>query len=147
MADVYALEFVGGPDGTSMPPKKLDGRLVSAKKRRTRAAKPTSVVLNVGDRLYIGKLPQDAVLQALTVNTDTSFGTTTLSIGTTLQPTKYVNGKTVTATDVPTGIGPSAAAARNAPVTADEDLWVTIGTAAIAAAVLATFYMEYTIAT
>jgi len=146
MADVYALEFVGGPDGTSMPPKKLDGRLVSAKKRRTRAAKPLTI-LNVGDRLYIGKLPQDAVLQALTVNTDTSFGTTTLSIGTTLQPTKYVNGKTVTTTDTPTAIGPSAAAARNAPVTADEDLWVTIGTAAVPAAVLATFYMEYTIAT
>ena len=146
MADVYALEFVGGPDGTLQPPKKLDGRVVSAKKRRTRAVKPLTI-LNVGDRLYIGKLPQDAVLQTLSCNTDTSFGTTTLSVGTTSQPTKYVNARTLTSTDAPAAIGPSAASARNAPVTADEDLWVTIGTAAIPAAVLATFYMEYTIAT
>ena len=139
MADVYALEFVGGPDGTLQPPKKLDGRVVSAKKRRTRAVKPLTI-LNVGDRLYIGKLPQDAVLQTLSCNTDTSFGTTS-------QPTKYVNARTLTSTDAPAAIGPSAASARNAPVTADEDLWVTIGTAAIPAAVLATFYMEYTIAT
>jgi hypothetical protein len=146
MADLYALEFVGGPDGTQQPPKKLDGRVVSAKKRRTRAVKPQTI-LNVGDRLYIGKLPQDAVLHTLSGNTDTSLGTTTLSIGTTGQPAKYVNGATLTATNTPTGFGPRASAAIGAPVQADEDLWITIGTAAIPAAVVAAFYLEYTIAT
>ena len=146
MADLYALEFVGGPDGTQQPPKKLDGRIVSAKKRRTRASKPATI-LNVGDRLYIGKLPQDAVLHTLSVNTDTSFGTTTLSVGTTATPAKYVNGRTVTATDTPTAFGPRAAVAGNAPTTGDEDLFITIGTAAGMAAVIALFYLEYTIAT
>lgn len=146
MADLYALEFVGGPDGTLQPPRKLDGRVVSAKKRRTRASKP-STILNVGDRLYIGKLPQDAVLQTLSVNSDTSFGSTTLSVGTTALPAKYVNAKTMTNTDAPSAIGPRAAIAQQAPVTGDEDLFVTIGSAAIPAAVIATFYMEYTIAT
>ncbi len=146
MADIYALEFVGGPDGTQQPPKKLDGRIVGAKKRRTRAVKPTTI-LNVGDRLYIGKLPQDAVLQAITGNTDTSLGTTTLSVGTTLQPTKYVNAATLTATNVPTALGPRAAAATLQPIAADEDLWITVGVAAIPAAVVAAFFFEYTIAT
>lgn len=146
MSDLYALEFVGGPDGTVQPPRKLDGRVVSAKKRRTRAVKPQTI-LNVGDRLYIGKLPQDAVLQQLSCNTDTSLGSTTLSVGTTAQPAKYANGRTVTTTDAPSTIGPRAAIAGQAPVSFDEDLWVTIGGAAIPAAVVAVFGMEYTIAT
>jgi len=147
MAQYYALEFVGGPDGTVQPPKKLDGRIVSAKKRRTRAVKSTTQILAVGDMLYIGKLPEDAVMQSLICNTDTSLGTTTLSIGTLAQPTKYVNARTLTTTDVPSALGPRAAAAVNGPVSADEDIWVTIGVAAIPAAVIAVFYMEYTIAT
>ena len=49
MADLYGLEFVGGPDGTQNPPKKLDGRIVGAKKRRTRSTKPATI-LAVGDR-------------------------------------------------------------------------------------------------
>lgn len=146
MADLYALEFVGGPDGTRQPPKKLDGRLVSAKKRRTRAEKP-AIALAVGDRLYLGKLPQGGVLNLISGNADTSLGTTTLSIGTTANPTKYVNAKTLTATDVPTAIGPKASAGVLQPAAADEDIWLTVGTAAIAAGVVLSFSWEYTIST
>ncbi len=145
MADVYALEFVGGPDGTQQPPKKLDGRLVGAKKRRTRAAKPATI-LNVGDRLYIGKLPQAGVLTLITGNTDTSLGTATLSIGTTAVPNKYVNARTLTATDTPTALGPRASASQLQPAASDEDLWLTVGVAAIPANVVATIAWEYTIA-
>ena len=145
MADLYALEFVGGPDGTQQPPKKLDGRMVGAKKRRTRGTKPTTI-LNIGDRLYLGKLPQGAVLQSIIANTDTSFGTATLSVGTTAAPTKYVNAKTLTATDTPTSLGPKAASAILGPAAVDEDLWLTVGVAAIPAVVVAAFFLEYTIA-
>lgn len=146
MADLYAIEFVGGPDGTAQPPKKLDGRLVSAKKRRTRATKPATI-LAVGDRLYLGKLPQGGALHLIDGLTDTSLGTTTLSVGTKADPTKYVNAKTLTATDTPTSLGPKAAAGVQQPVTADEDIWLTIGVAAIPANVVARFSFEYTIST
>lgn len=146
MADLYALEFVGGPDKTLMPAKKLDGRLVSAKKRRTRAVKP-STILNIGDRLYIGKLPQGGVLQHIDAVTDTTFGTATLSIGTTAVPNKYANARTLTATDVPTVLGPRATAAVLQPAEADEELWLTVGVAAIAAATIAAIRWEYTIST
>lgn len=146
MADLYALEFVGGPDGTLQPPKKLDGRLVSAKKRRTRAVKP-AIALAVGDRLYLGKLPQGGVLNLISGNADTSLGTTTLSVGTTANPTKYVNGKTLTATDAPSAIGPKASAGVLQPVAADEDIWLTVGTAGIPAGVVLSFSWEYTIST
>lgn len=147
MADIYANEFVGGPDGTQMPPKKLDARIVGAKKRRTRATKPTTAILNVGDRLYVGKLPQGALLQSVIGNVDTSLGTTTLSVGTSANPTKYVNAQTLTTTDRPTSLGPRASAAVLDPVTADEHLWVTIGVAAIPATVVGAFFFEYTITT
>ena len=147
MADFYATEFVGGPDGTLQPPKKLDGRLVSAKKRRTRATKPTTSALAVGDRLYLGKLPQGGVMHSIGGVTDTSLGTTTLSVGTTAAFGKYVNGKTLTTIDQPSSIGPKASAAVAGAVTADEDIWLTVGVAAIPAAVIAQFFFEYTIST
>ena len=146
MADYYATEFVGAVDGTANPPKKLDGRLVGAKKRRVRATKP-AVTLNAGDRFYIGKAPQGSSVRSFVGVTDTSFGTSTISIGTTANPTKYVNAKTLTQTDVPTGLGPKASAFVAAPLTADEDLWATIGTAAIASNVIAAIKLEYTIST
>lgn len=146
MADYYALEFVGGPDGTSNPPKKLDPRLVGAKERSVRAVKP-STILNPGDRLYIGKNPMGAVIHSITAISDTSFGGTTLSIGTTAVPTKYVNAKTMTNTDVLTALGPKASAFVAAPVSANEDLWVTIGVEAIPAAVIAAFAFAYKIST
>lgn len=146
MADLYAVEFVGGPDNTQQPPKKLDGRLVGAKKRRTRAVKP-STILNVGDRLYIGKLPQAGVFTQISAVADVSLGSATLSVGTTAVPAKYVNARTLTATDVPTSIGPRAAAAILQPVDADEHLWVTVGGAAIPAATVLAIAWEYTIAT
>jgi hypothetical protein len=146
MADYYATEFVGAADGTSNPPKKLDGRLVGAKKRRNRATKP-AVTLNIGDRFYIGKVPQGGSPRAFSVNTDTSLGSATLSIGTAANPTKYVNARTVTVTDTPTGIGPRASVHVAAPLTADEHLWVTIGGASIAAGVIAAVETEYTIST
>jgi hypothetical protein len=146
MADFYATEFVGGPDGTSFPPKKLDGRLVGAKVRRTRATKPASTIA-AGDRLYIGKLPAGGSLRAIVGITDTSFATATMSVGTTASPTKYMTTKTLTATDVPTLLGPKATAFDDAPLTTDEDIWITFGTAGVASGVIAAFEMEYTIST
>lgn len=146
MADYYGLEFVGGPDGTIQPPKKLDHRLVGGKERGIRATKPQTI-LNIGDRLYVGKLVQGAVMRGFGGNFDTSLGAATLSLGTTANPTKYVNGKTITTTDINVSIGPKASAFVQQPLAADEELWITVGGAAIPAAVIGGFEMTYKIAT
>lgn len=147
MADLYGLEFVGGPDGTQSPPKKLDGRLVGAKRRATRSTKP-AINLAAGDRWYLGKVPQGAVVRAILVNTDTSFGTSTIAIGTTAVPAKYVAATTFTTpTDRPTEIGPKASAHAAAPLAADEELWATVAAATIASATVAVIEIEYTIST
>ncbi|WP_033965622.1 MULTISPECIES: hypothetical protein [unclassified Sphingomonas] len=145
MADYYGLEFVGAADGSQNPPKKLDVRMVGGKKRRVRSTKP-AVALAIGDRLYLGKLPQGASLHSISGITDTSFATTTISIGTTTIPAKYVAAKTLTATDAPTPLGPKASAFVLDPNTVDEDLWATFGVADIGAGVIAGFDIEYTTA-
>jgi hypothetical protein len=143
MADFYGLEHVGVADGTALPPKKYDFRLVSAKKRRVRSTKATGQALAVNDRLYLGKLPQGASLSGIRAIADTSLGTTTIAIGTATQPTKYATGRTLTATDVPTPIGPKASAFIAAPVDADEHLWATFTTAAVSGATVLAFDFEY----
>jgi hypothetical protein len=76
------------------------------------------------------------------VTSDTSFSTTTLSVGPLTATTKYVNAKTMTVVDVPTNIGPSGTAADDSPDVAYEDLWLTLGVGGIAGAVNCTFEVE-----
>lgn len=145
MTTYYAKEFVGVADGTQQPPLRADGRVVHAKKRVIRASKDNTNALASGDKLFIGTLPQGAVVKAIRAVTDTSFATATISIGTLASASKYVSTKTLTATDVPTDLGPKASAHVADPLSAPEDLYVTLGTAGVAAAVVAAFDVEYTI--
>lgn len=146
MADRYALEQVGAADGTQNPPKKLDGRLVGAKDRIIRASLP-GVQLAVGDRLYLGKRPAGSILHSVSGLVGASLGTTTISIGTTASPAKYVNAKTLTAVDTPTALGPTAVSAFAAPNDADEDIWMTVGVAAIPNTVVGGIRLHYSTST
>lgn len=145
MADRYALEFVGQKDGTANPPKKLDGRFVGAKERRIRASKAVLADAS-GDRIYIGTLPAGASLRAVAINTDTSLGSATIAVGTTAVPGKYVAATTFTTPlDRPTGIGPKASAHVATPLDVDEDIWVTVGAAAMPVAAIVVFELTYTV--
>ena len=141
MADFYASTFVGVKDGTKVPADRADGRQVRANECVIVAPKVAAQAYANGDRLFIGSVRAGEHVREIKVTSDTSFGTTTLSIGTTAAPTKYVNAKTMTVTDVPTLIGPKATAADDGPLSADEDIWVTLGVGGIAGGVLFTFEM------
>jgi len=145
MTDRYAVEQVGVVDGTLVPPKKLDGALVGAKRRSIRATKQV-VADAAGDRVYLGRLPQGATLKDVKFNTDTSLGTSTMAIGTTATPAKYVAATTFTTPlNVPTAIGPKASAWDDAPLTADEDVWATFAVAALPGAAIMGWELVYTI--
>ncbi|CAN5484657.1 hypothetical protein BH09PSE4_BH09PSE4_19290 [soil metagenome] len=147
MADRYALEFVGVKDGTQSPPKKHDGRLVGAKDRRIRASKAV-LADAIGDRIFIGTLPQGSSLRSISINTDTSLGSATIAIGTTGTPAKYVAATTFTTPlDKPAALGPKASAAVAAPLTADEDIWVTVAAAALPVGAIVSFEMTYSTST
>lgn len=132
MADFYANEFVGVVDGTEAPPRRADGRLVGYRPRGIRATKPAGQALAVGDRLYIGRKRAGESIADIKANVSASLATTTLDVGTDADPDKYVDGKTQTAVNTPTSIGPIAAVSDDSPDDDYEDLWLTVLTADIA---------------
>ncbi len=132
----YLDTFVGVADGTQTPNNKADGRQSGAKESITFGNKVAGVGYAIGDTVYAGRLRQGEQCVAVYVNTDTSLGATTLSLGNAANPTKYVNAATFTTPlNARTAIGPKTAQAVLGPNTADEDLYWTIGGAAIAGAV------------
>lgn len=144
MADFYLDSFVGVKDGTKNPPDRADGRKVGAKRSSIWGAKVAGVALANGDRLFIGTVRQGEAIRDIIVNTDTSLGTTTLSIGTTGTPAKYANAVTNTTVDRPVSIGPRGTAADDPPLSADEDIWVTLGVGGIGGAVNVGFELVIT---
>ncbi len=132
MADFYATEFVGVVDGTLAPPKRADARLVGYRPRGIRATKPAGQALAVNDRLYIGRKRAGESIADIKINVSASLSTTTIDIGTTADPDKYVDGATQTTADRPTSIGPIAVASAASPDADYEDLWLTVLTANIA---------------
>lgn len=143
MPDLYASTFVGVKDGTKFPPDRADGRLVGGKQSMIVAPKVAGQAIASGDRLFIGTLRAGEVLRGIRINTDTSLGTTTFSIGTTATPAKYRAAAVYTTPlNVPAYVGPNAAQAIASPLTADEDIWVTFGVAGIAGSVVMSFEMD-----
>lgn len=143
MADVYATQQVGVADGTAVPADRSDGRQVGASKIATVASKPVGTALNVNDRLYLGKKPRGCKLVDVKLVSDTSFGTTTIDIGDGTTADKYVDGKTMTVANAPTSIGPKASTVDDDPSDDEEDLYATILTANVGAAVVASFILEF----
>jgi hypothetical protein len=139
MADFYLDSFVGVKDGTKIPADAADGRKVGATDRRIIASKPAGVAWALADQIYIGFVAPGESVREILVNSDTSLGTTTLSVGPKSSTTKYVNAKTMTTVDVPTAIGPRGTAADDAPLSAPEDLWLTLGVGGVGGAVNVTF--------
>lgn len=144
MTDFYALQQVGVADGTAIPPDRSDGRQVGARKLVTLASKDTTNLLTAGsDRVYLGKKPAGYKLVDVKLVSDTSFGTTTIDIGTDDVADKYVDGATMTAVNIPTSIGPKASTVDDDPSDEEEDLYATILTTNVAAAVVASFILEF----
>lgn len=140
MASLYARTFVGVKDGTLVPSSRADGRMVGAKVSAIIAPKVIGQAVAAGDLMYIGTVRAGESIREILLNTDTSFATTTFSIGTLAAPAKYRAAAVFTTPlGVPTPVGPIASTADDDPLTADEDIWVTFAVAGIAAGVLFTF--------
>jgi hypothetical protein len=136
MTTQYLDTFVGVADGTQTPALKADGRQSGAKESTTFGNKVAGLAWASGDVIYAGRLRQGEQMVTAWINTDTSLGTSTLSLGTLTNPTKYINAATFTTPlNARAGIGPKASQAVLGPNTADEDLYWTLGVAGIAGAV------------
>jgi hypothetical protein len=152
MAVRYASQQQGVMDGTNVPANKADGRQVNADVQKILASKLAGTdAWNSGDKVYLGFKPEGRKISAIRVTTDTSFGTSTLSIGIGDDPrvgstidtaNKYVDAAThTTPLNRPTVIGPVASTLDDEPGDG-EHLWLSVGVANIAAAVVATIEIE-----
>src|SRR5579864_2388628 len=108
MATYYVSQFIGVKDGT-VPPQRADGRVVGAKESQTLGSKVAGQAWASGDKIYIGEVRSGELLIGVSALSDTTLGTTTLSIGTLLTPTKYVNAQTFTPVNIKTPLGPTIA--------------------------------------
>jgi hypothetical protein len=150
MAVKYATQQQGVADGSAVPANKADAREVNGVKSAILASKPSGTAWASGDTIYLGYKPEGHKITAIRGCTDTSWATSTLSVGVGDDPragggvttaAKYVSAKTLTATNAPTVLGPLASTMDDAPGDG-EHLWATIGTADVAAGTLATLEIE-----
>lgn len=83
------------------------------------------------DTIEVARLPKGAKVLFGVIETDTSLGTSTVAIGITSTTGKYRAAATFTATDTPTlfGVG----AGLGTALTAEETVFITIGTASLPA--------------
>lgn len=143
MATYYAQEQVGVADGTVTPALRADGRRVGGKVSAITATKVAGQAWAAADKIYLGRLRAGDNLRRIFAFTDTSFATATISIGTLAAATKYVNAATLTTTNTPVSLSVLASALDDGPLTADEDIYATIGTAGVAGGVIAGFDLEF----
>lgn len=153
MAVKYASQQQGVMDNTLVPANKADGRQVNANKEAIVASKLAGTdAWNNGDTVYLGRKPAGRKITAIRLTTDTSLGASTLSIGYGTDPragtptitsaNKYVDAAThTTPLDKGTVLGPKASTLDDAPGD-EEHLWLTVGVANIAAAVVASIEIE-----
>lgn len=142
MPTYMSKQFIGVADGTKIPADKSDGRQVGAAKGITVASKDNTNALVAADKILVGRLRAGELLTGFAAITDTSWATATISLGTLALPNKYAASVTLTALNQLVQLGPLAAAIDAGPVTADEDLYVTVAVAGVAAIVKTVFVLE-----
>jgi hypothetical protein len=145
MPDFFSQQMAGVADNTQIPSRKADGGQVGAKISSITASKPLGQALAATDRLYLGRVRAGERIKAILITTDTSLGTSTIAIGTTATPAKYVAATTFTTPlDRPTAIGPRASTLDDGVLTADEDIWATVAVATIVGTTIFSIELEIT---
>lgn len=107
------------------PPSAHGGRVRVLSDTVTYATQTTSDTIIVGG----GRLPVGARVLFVKMTTSVTTGSATLSLGITGTTAKYKSLAAITTADVPQTFGP--AAALNVPLTAEEQLFLTIGGASL----------------
>jgi hypothetical protein len=129
MATTYATEIAGQ---STTPVTKSNGGVMGGRVRRFRAS-ITLASQASGDDIVLAKVPAGANFAHGVINSDTSLGTATVSVGITGTTAKYKAAGTFTATDTPTLFGKAGSANDDNELTAEETVLLTIGTAALPA--------------
>jgi len=132
MATYLSTDLTGSANQTSVPTGfRPSAAVVGARFKRLRGSF-TFASQATTDTLVIGNLPAGATFAGGNITVSASTSTATLAIGIAGTTGKYKAAGAVTTTDVPQAFGTAAQMAA-APLTAEEQVIVTIGTAALPA--------------
>lgn len=117
---------------TATPVVKASGSAYGARLQRFRAT-ITLATQTTSDTIVVAVVPAGFTFAFGILATDTSLGTSTISIGITGSTAKYRALAVFTATDTPTFFGKASAVGASAALTADETIFITIATASLPA--------------
>lgn len=130
MAAYLSTDLAGSANQTSVPTGyKPSATVYGARLRRLRGLF-TYNTQTTSDTLVIGSLPTGATVAFGAITTSVSTSTATLAIGITGSTGKYKAAGAVTTADVPQLFGLSAANG-GSPLSAEEQVFITIGTASL----------------
>lgn len=133
MAKGYGNLLTGAFDGSVIPAKKLDGRRVQAKVRSYREIfdlSTATVAKNVGDTNVVCERPAGTAHKGGKIVVSATLGATTIAVGTAANPGKYLAAQTITTPNVAVAFNNAAALAED-PLSAVEEVIITVGAAAL----------------
>ncbi len=148
MTTRYGLTFTGTYADGSSPAAMVDPGKNGAKERLIRETLDLTAMATAGttpqsgDLVYLGRLPVGAYFSSVGLTTDTSLAAATVSVGSATSPAKYKPAAVFTTTDTPTSFAPTAAKAQ-AALTAYEEVYATIGAAALPSTGKLVFEIRY----
>lgn len=133
MAQTYSTELAGIASVPAVKPSATAGYGARLKRFRATVALAAQAA-GAGNEIVVGLIPAGYTYAFGVVNSDTSLGTATLSIGTPAAPTKYNAGaQTLTAVNAPALFG-AVAGEDQSVLTVEERVQILVGTAALPAA-------------
>ncbi|MBP8231962.1 MAG: hypothetical protein KAY22_06620 [Rhizorhabdus sp.] len=144
MAKGYSAELVGVIDGTKVPDLKADGRVYGARLRAYQATfdmASSTVKKVVADTNVIAQIPANEKVVAILMLASVTMGASaTIAVGTASTPAKYRAAATFTTANVPTPTMLSSAG-DDAPLSAEEEIIFTVGTADLPGAGILQFWV------
>lgn len=132
MAAYLSTDLTGSANQTSVPVGYKPVATVNQARLKRLRGLFTYATQTTSDTLVIGNLPVGATFAFGAITTSVSTSTATLAVGITGTTGKYRAAGAVTTTDVPQLFGLASAAA-GSPLTAEEQVFLTIGTASLPA--------------
>lgn len=127
MANTYSTEADGYLNST--PADMASGAVHAARVYRYRCSIALASQAS-GDTITLAKIPANRGFMFGVLNTDTSLGTATISVGISGTAAKYKAAAVFTSTDTPTLFGKNAPVVAD-PLSAEETVILTIATAAL----------------
>jgi hypothetical protein len=130
MATLYATEASGY---LNSPVPSLPAGAIHGGRMRVYRAKITLASQATTDTIVLARIHRGQRVCFGILTSSVTLGTATIAIGITGTTGKYRAAATFTAVDTPTLFGPAASVAGADPIATDEDIFITIATAALPA--------------